>query len=102
MSRVSQQKKLIKALMRKKGVTSLEAFGDMAITSMHSRLTELRHMGVKYIKKPFTTSEGVRFLRYHAAHVPAHLVSWANRPSADAFMDGLSDLVRGVSRKARG
>jgi DNA-binding MarR family transcriptional regulator len=102
MTKHTQCTKLLKALTRKRGVTSLEAAIDLSITSIHRRLADLREMGVEYIKRPFVTQDGARCLRYHATKVPAHLMSQAKRSDVDLFLDGVEAIVRGVSRKARG
>lgn len=41
----SQCNQLLKKLQRKKGITSLEAFQELGITSLHRRLTDLRQSG---------------------------------------------------------
>lgn len=41
----SQCGRLLKKLQRKRGITSLEAFQELGITSLHRRLTDLREMG---------------------------------------------------------
>lgn len=102
MTKHTQCAKLLKALTRKRGVTSLEAAQDLFITSLHRRLADLRAMGVEYIKRPAKSQDGTRFLRYHASKVPAHLMSQAKQSGTDCFLAELGDLVRGVSRKARG
>jgi hypothetical protein len=102
MTKHTQCTKLLKALTRKRGVTSLEAAQDLFITSIHRHLADLREMGVEYIKRPFVTQDGARCLRYHATKVPAHLMSQARRTETSCFLAELGDLVRGVSRKARG
>ena len=41
----SQCNRLLKKLKRKKGITSLEAFQELGITSLHRRLSDLKEAG---------------------------------------------------------
>ena len=66
----SQCLRLLKALRRKRGITSFEAFAELHITSLHRRLSDLREMGVVIHAKE-TESQ---YLRYFAAHIPADLM----------------------------
>lgn len=43
--RKTQCNQLLKKLQRKKGITSLEAFSELGITSLHRRLSDLRESG---------------------------------------------------------
>lgn len=44
-SKRSQCGRLLMKLKRQKGITSLEAFQELGITSLHRRLSDLREMG---------------------------------------------------------
>ena len=70
MSHTTQCRKLLKALRRKQGITSLEAAQTLFITSLHRRLADLRAMGVVIMSNPFTTANGARCKRYFAVSVP--------------------------------
>lgn len=61
---------LLKALRRKRGITSFEAFSELHITSLHRRLSDLREMGV-VIESQDTEW---KYKRYFATHVPAYLL----------------------------
>lgn len=41
----TQLGRLLETLKRKKGISSLEAFQELGITSLHRRLSDLREMG---------------------------------------------------------
>lgn len=62
--------RLLKALRRKRGITSFEAFAELHITSLHRRLSDLREMGVVIQSK----ETEAKYLRYFATHVPAYLL----------------------------
>ena len=66
----SQCLRLLKALRRKRGITSFEAFAELHITSLHRRLSDLREMGVVIASK----ETEAKYRRYFATHVPAYLV----------------------------
>jgi hypothetical protein len=97
MNKQTQCAKLLKALRRKRGVTSLEAALDLSITSLHRRLADLRTMGVSIQAQPAKSPCGTRFNRYFATHVPEHLV---HQPAS--FLEGVNAALVGIARKARG
>ena len=90
----TQCAKLLKALRRKRGVTSLEAAQDLFITSLHRRLADLRALGVVIQAK---ASPGTRFNRYWAVYVPDRL-----QGKNVSFLDSVNAAMAGISRKARG
>jgi DNA-binding IclR family transcriptional regulator len=94
----TQCAKLLKALRRKRGVTSLEAALDLSITSLHRRLADLRALGVVIQAKASRNESGTRFNRYFATHVPEHLQ--AAKPAS--FLDSVNAAMSGIARKARG
>lgn len=67
----SQCLRLLKALRRKRGITSFEAFAELHITSLHRRLSDLREMGVVITSK----ETEAKYRRYFATHVPADLLN---------------------------
>ena len=77
MDKQTQCARLLKALTRKRGVTSLEAATELCIVSLHRRLSDLREMGVEILSRSAKTADGRRFLRYFATKVPAHLTKGA-------------------------
>lgn len=70
---LSQCLKLLPYLRSKRGITSLEASKNLHITSLHRRLTDLEDMGCVILRTPINQN-GVRFNRYFAVKVPAHLL----------------------------
>ena len=70
---LSQCLKLLPYLRSKRGITSLEASKQLNITSFHRRLTDLKKKGCVLYPKPINQN-GVRFNRYFAVKVPAHLL----------------------------
>jgi hypothetical protein len=93
----TQCAKLLKALRRKRGVTSLEAAQDLLITSLHRRLADLRALGVVIQAKASRNESGTRFNRYWAVYVPDRL-----QGKSVSFLDSVNAAMSGISRKARG
>lgn len=69
----SQCLKLIPYLRSKRGISSLEASRNLAITSLHRRLTDLEEMGCTILRVP-VVQDGVRFNRNFATKVPKWLL----------------------------
>lgn len=63
-----EQRLILRLLMRKRGLTSIEAAKDHDIVSLHPRLTELEKAGVLITRNAICNT---RAKRYFAAHVPA-------------------------------
>jgi hypothetical protein len=74
MTTKTQVHSLLKALMRKRGITSLEAALELHITSLHRRLADLRELGVSITSKDYITESGKHGKRYFASFVPASLI----------------------------
>lgn len=67
----SQNERVLKALLRKKGLTSLEAALELGITALHRRLSDLEEMGVVVDRVPVNQPDGTHFKRYFTSYVPA-------------------------------
>ncbi len=63
----SEQRLVLKLLMRKRGLTSLDAAKEHDIASLHPRLTELEKVGVCIARNPIGDT---RAKRYFATFVP--------------------------------
>ena len=73
-----QTTSILRALMRKRGLTSFEAFTLCGTTSLHRRLSDLREMGVVIVSRRVC---GASHNRYFATFVPEHILK-SCRPSA--------------------
>lgn len=59
----TQNQNILKALSRKKGITTLEAFERFRVTRLSARILELRRMGHE-IESEWVESNGSRVTRY--------------------------------------
>lgn len=66
----TQTMRILKALRRKRGLTTFEAFAEFGVTSLHRRLSDLREMGVVIIPED---TDG-KHKRYFATVVPQCLL----------------------------
>lgn len=57
------QSKQLHSMMKRRWVTSMDAFGKLNITALHRRISDLKAQGVE-IESKWIKRDGVRFKKY--------------------------------------